>query len=162
MMDNSIMADLDDRELVITRIFDAPRELVFQAWTDPQRMLQWMGPRSHPARLMEMDARPGGAWRGCLDAADGSGELWQSGTCWEIVPPERVVFTFAWHTADGTRGAEQLVTIVFAAVGDKTRMTFRQSPFQTVESRDGHVLGWHSAFDRFDDYLARTAAGAAR
>ena len=144
--------DPAERELIITRIFDAPREVVFKAWTDPRHAMNWWGPRDYPATHLEMDLRPGGAWRGCLTSiADGS-ELWHKGVFREVAPPERLVFTFAWEE-EGERGLETLVTVTFADRGGKTLMTFRHAPFQSVEERDGHRGGWTSAFDRLEEHL---------
>ena len=106
------------RELVITREFDAPRELVYEAWTDPQHAAQWWGPRHHPARLIKMDVRPGGAWRHCLQSTETGDDLWHGGVFREVVPPERLVFTFAWEE-EGERGLETLVTVTFADIGGR-------------------------------------------
>jgi uncharacterized protein YndB with AHSA1/START domain len=153
---NSAALETDDRTLTITRIFDAPRELVFKAWTDPAFAQHWMGPRDYPAVHIESDLRRGGKWRICLRAADGTRDLWQGGVYREITPPERLVFTSAWDQEDGSTGPETLVTINFAEEAGKTRMTFHQGVFHTRSNRDGHIGGWNSAFDRFEEYL-RTA-----
>jgi uncharacterized protein YndB with AHSA1/START domain len=79
--------------------------------------------------------------------------LWLYGTYREIVPPERLVFTFAWDE-EGERGLETIVTIEFKDEGGKTRMLFRQAPFQSDTECYGHGLGWNSSLDRMDDYLA--------
>jgi uncharacterized protein YndB with AHSA1/START domain len=113
MLNLSPSSRLTDRELVITRLFDAPRELVFRAWTDPNYVREWWGPVNYPARLVQMDVRPGGAWRICLRSTEGKPELWQGGTFREIVAPERLSFTFAWEE-EGERGLETLVTVHFA------------------------------------------------
>jgi len=141
------------RELVITREFDAPRELVYEAWTDPRHAAQWWGPRHHPARLIKMDVRVGGAWRHCLRSPE-TGDLWHGGVFREVVPPERLVFTFAWEE-EGERGLETLVTVTFAEIGERTRMTLTQTPFQSDGERDGHDEGWNSTFDRLADHLAQ-------
>jgi uncharacterized protein YndB with AHSA1/START domain len=150
---NSPSVEPAERELVITRVFDAPRELVFKAWTDPALAMGWFGPRDHPATRLQMDVRPGGAWRGCLRSTESGKELRLGGMYREIVAPERVVFTFAWDE-EGERGLETLVTLTFAEEGGKTRMTFRQTPFQSIEERDGHRGGWTSSFDRLEEYVA--------
>jgi uncharacterized protein YndB with AHSA1/START domain len=142
-----------DSELVITRVFDAPRALVFEAWTDPRHARNWWGPRDYPAIHLEMDVRPGGAWRGCLRSNESGKELWHRGAFREVAPPERVVFTFAWEE-EGERGLETLVTLTFVEEDGRTRMTFRQVPFQSVEERDGHREGWTSSFDRLAEHLA--------
>lgn len=143
---------LVERELVIKRVFNAPRDLVFKAWTDPDHIAKWFGPRDHPAREVNVDVRPGGQWRGCLRSTETGNDLWVGGVYREIVPSERLVFTFAWEE-EGERGLETLVTIAFAEQGAKTLMTFRQTPFQSAGELDGHRGGWTSSFDRLGDYL---------
>jgi len=139
-------------ELVITRVLDAPRALVFKAWTDARQAKRWWGPKDYPATHLEMDVRPGGAWRGRLRSTANGEELGLGGVFREVVVPERVVFTFAWEE-EGERGLETLVTVTFAEQKGKTLMTFRQVPFQSVEERDGHSGGWSSSFDRLADYV---------
>ena len=142
-----------DRVLVITRVFDAPREAVFRAWTDPAQARQWMGPRGFTATHNENDRRVGGRWRLCLRRDATGEELWQGGVNREIVAPERLVFTFAWDGENGRPGPETLVTITFAESGGKTTMTFRQAVFDTTSNRDGHQGGWNSTFDRLEEFL---------
>ena len=143
----------DDRVLEIVRVFDAPRSLVFKAWADPAHTVRWMGPRGYTATHYKQDLRPGGAWRACLRRDEDGKESWQGGVLREAIPPERLVFTFAWDQDDGRPGHETLVTVTFAEEQGKTRMTFRQAVFQSVESRDGHRGGWSSAFDRLEEFL---------
>ena len=151
---NTPIVEPAERELVITRVFDAPRDLIFRAWTDPRQAVQWWGPRDYPATHLEMDVRPGGVWRGRLRSIADGRELTLGGVFREIVAPERVVFTFAWDE-EGERGIETLVTVTFAEEEGKTRMTFRQVPFQSIEERDGHRGGWTSSFDRLAEYVTR-------
>lgn len=139
-------------ELVIERVFDAPRELVFKAWTDPRLALNWWGPRDYPARNVEMDVKPGGKWRCCLRSAETGEELWHGGVFREVVPPRRLVFTFSWEE-DGERGHETLVTITFAEERGNTRMRLRQAPFDTADNRDSHRGGWNSALDRLAEFV---------
>jgi uncharacterized protein YndB with AHSA1/START domain len=139
-------------ELVITRTFDAPRNLVFKAWTAPEHMVRWLGPRNFTAPSCKMDFRPGGAFRACICAPDGK-EYWMRGIYREIVEPERLIFTFSWEE-DGERGRETMITITFGEQGDKTRMTFRQAFFETVENRDSHHGGWTECFERLARFLA--------
>jgi uncharacterized protein YndB with AHSA1/START domain len=141
-----------DEVLVITRIFDAPRELVFKLWTDPDHAMKWWGPRDYSAKYLDMDVRPGGAWRSCLRSPESGEELWHGGVFREVVPPYRLEFTFAWDE-DGERGFETVVTVEFAEIDCKTQMTFRQAPFRSVTERDGHHRGWMSTFDRLSEYL---------
>ena len=150
-MNTPILAPTE-RALKLSRIFDAPRELVWAAWTDQTHARHWWGPRHHPSTHVEIDARVGGRWRICLTGVADGRELWHGGVFREVVKNERLVFTFKWDE-DGERGEENLVTITFADEGGKTRMTFRQEPFVSADEREGHGEGWSSAFDRLDDAL---------
>ena len=140
-------------ELTITRIFDAPRELVFRAWTDPDQFARWLGPRGFEATSVTIDLRPGGRWRACIRAADGI-EQWSSGTYREIVEPERLVFTFAWESGD-VAGEQTVVTVTLADLGGKTELTFHQAGFSAVADRDTHRSGWASTLDRLAEFLVR-------
>src|SRR2546423_5449560 len=91
-----------NRELWITRIFDAPRTLVFKAWTDPACLAHWMGPQGFTSTIVTMDARPGGAYRFHMRSPSGD-DHWSQGVYREIVEPERIVFTSAWADLAGTR-----------------------------------------------------------
>jgi len=153
----SATATKPDDALIITRMFNAPRALVFKVWTDPKHLANWFGPRHHPATQMSMDVRPGGKWRGRLQAVEDSKALWLGGVYREVVAPERLVFTFAWEE-EGERGLETLVTITFADKGGKTLMTFHQAPFVSVEEREGHTEGWESTFDRLAEHFANLGA----
>ena len=149
-----LKADPADRTLTITRVFDAPRELVFKAWTDKQHAMMWWGPKHHPATQVDMDVKPGGRWRHCLKSVETGKDLWHGGSFREVVPPERLVFTFAWEES-GERGLDTLVTVTFEDLDGKTRMTMHQTPFQSLGERDGHGEGWSSAFDRLDEHLTK-------
>jgi len=142
-----------DRELVITRVFDAPRCLVFRAWTDPELVVHWWGPQGFAPISCTMDPRPGGEWRRSMRAPDGSLRV-ARGVYREIVAPERLVFTYAWEEADGRPGRETLVSVVFVERGGRTELTLRQAVFETVTARDAHCGGWTSCLERFAEYLA--------
>jgi uncharacterized protein YndB with AHSA1/START domain len=151
MNDNAWIAD--DRVLVITRDFAAPRALVWQAWIDFNHARNWMGPAGHPMQSMQNDLRVGGHWRNVM-RHDGK-ELPQSGIYREIREPHLLSFTFAWEEPDGSRGHETLVTVRFDEIGpNKTRMTFQQGVFPTTSIRDGHRGGWNRALDAFEEFLA--------
>lgn len=139
-------------EVVITRTFDAPRPLVFKAWSAAEHMVRWLGPKNFSAPHCTMDFRPGGAYRACICSPDGQ-EYWMRGIYREIVEPERIVFTFSWEE-EGERGRENLVTVTFAEQGGKTRMTFRQAFFESIEQRDSHHEGWSECIDRLAQFLA--------
>jgi uncharacterized protein YndB with AHSA1/START domain len=118
-----------DREIVMSRVFDAPRELVFKAHTDATLIPQWWGPTTTVDKL---DLRPGGAWRFVQRGQDGS-ENGFRGEFREIVPPERFVWTFEW---EGMPGHILVETLTFEDLGGKTRLT-THSLFDSVEERDG-------------------------
>ena len=143
----------------MTRVFDAPRSLVFQAWTRKEHIDRWLAPRGFTIPSSEGDLRPGGRWRCCMVSPQGV-EHWLSGTYREIVENELLIFTHAWEE-DGKRGHETLVTVRFADHGGKTRVTFQQGTFASVESRDGHAGGWGECLDILADYLATLRVQAA-
>jgi uncharacterized protein YndB with AHSA1/START domain len=141
-----------ERALVIKRVFDAPRTLVFKAWTEPEHLVHWSCPHGFTLTHCEGDLRPGGAWRSCMRSPDGR-DLWLSGVYKAIVAPERLVFTHAWDNAQGEPGHQTLVTVTFAERGGKTEMTFRQAVFESVGERDGHQGGWTECFDKLAEYV---------
>jgi uncharacterized protein YndB with AHSA1/START domain len=151
-------------ELSITRFFDVPRERVYAAFTNPQHGRHWGGPRGFTAIHVEQDARPGGKWRQCLHQnEDWKGpaypDLWQGGVFKELVPPERLVYTFAWDAQTGLPARETEITIRLTELdGGRTRMDFHQAFFDSVDQRDGHNKGWNSSFDRLEEYLQQMAA----
>ena len=147
-------SEASDRELVITRIFDAPRDLVYQAWADPDRMVKWIGPQGFSGSIIKMDARPGGSYHFYMRGPDG--DHWARGVYREIVAPERLVYTWAWADAqaNATR-PETLITLTFEDLGSsKTKLTLRQAVFESVTARDQHNYGWNSSFDKLAAYLA--------
>ena len=152
-LDRPAGASAAERELVITRILDAPRELVFKAWTEPDRAIRWWGPRGFTTAHYELDFRPDGAYRVCMRSPEGT-EHWQRGVCREVVEPERLVFTFAWEDSEGKPGHETVVTVTLAEFGAKTKLTLHQVVFETVTARDLHQGGWASALEWLAEYLA--------
>ena len=142
-----------ERELLITRVFGAPRPLVFKAWTEPDRLVRWWGPQGYTMPSCSMDVRRGGVFRFCMRAPDGT-DHWLRGVYREIAEPERLVFSWAWEDAEGRPGHETLVTVTFAEDGAKTKLTLQHAVFESVTARNTHQSGWASALDRFSDYLA--------
>jgi len=146
-------AVMAERELVVARVLDAPRRLVFNAWTDPGQAAHWWGPKGFTTISCDMDVRLGGAWRRSMRSPAGTVHT-ARGVYREIVAPERLVFTYAWDDAAGNPRHETLVTITFAEDrGGKTRLTLHQAVFETVAARDDHRGGWTSCLDRFAEYL---------
>ncbi len=141
-------------ELFITRIFDAPRTLVFDVWVQPDQIPHWWGPRGYATLSCRVDLRPGGSWRVASRHEDGT-ETAETGVFREVEAPARLVLTHAWEDASGKPGAETVVTVTFADEAGKTRMTFHQASFASAETRDGHELGWNESFDMLAEHLAR-------
>jgi uncharacterized protein YndB with AHSA1/START domain len=141
-----------DRELTVSRMIDAPRAMVFRAWTEPQQIARWWGPKGYTTDEYQMDVRPGGAYRFVMRSPEDTLHR-KRGVYREIVAPERIVFTFAWEDADGRLGPELLVTVTLEDLGSKTRLTLHQATFDTVEWRDSHTAGWTSCLERFAEYM---------
>jgi uncharacterized protein YndB with AHSA1/START domain len=142
-----------ERDLVITRIFDAPRGLVFKMWTEPEHLVLWWRPRGFTTISGPLDVRPGGAWSRSMRAPDGS-VIRKHGVYREIVASERLVLTYITDDAAGNPGPETLVTVTFADLGGKTRLTLHQTAFQSVAASDDHRHGWTGALERFAEYLS--------
>jgi uncharacterized protein YndB with AHSA1/START domain len=146
-----VVSELD---VVMSRVFDAPRELVFEACTQARHMSQWWGPRQFCMSVCEMDARPGGTYRMVHRAPDGSEHPFR-GVFREVAPPERLVLTQIYEPyADH----EMLVTTTFQDLGGgRTRLTSTMH-FDTVESRDatmaaGMESGARESYDRLGEHL---------
>jgi len=142
-----------DRELVITRLFDAPRELVFKAWTEPERLMRWWGPRGFTMTFCKMDLRRGGAYRFEMRSPEGT-EHRSAGVFQDVVEPERLVLSGAWVDAEGKPGHETVLTLTFADHDGKTMLTLHQAVFESVTARDSHHGGWSSSMDCLAEYLA--------
>ena len=151
---SSAAIESTERELVITRVLDAPRRLVFKAWTEPERVVRWWGPQGFTMPSCKMDVRPGGAFRFCMRSPDGT-DHWLQGVYREIAEPERLVLTWAWEDAEGKPGHETLVTVSFAEHGAKTKLTLHQAVFESITARDSHQGGWTSSLDRLAEYVAK-------
>jgi len=151
-------AAVDDRTLRLVRIFDAPRERLYAAWTDTEQFAQWFGPQGVTTVSCDLDVRVGGAWRLIGQGAEQRYAV--SGKYLEVKPPERLSFTWAWHEKDDhatPRGHETIVTIEFKALGAKTQLTMVQSRFAARTDAENHDRGWTSSFTKLDALLARIA-----
>ena len=153
----TLVEDLATRPtLHMQRVFDAPRALVWRAWTNPEVMVLWLGPVEWPAVSASQDLRVGGAWRACLRSPQTGQELWQGGVYREIVPEERLVFTFKWDESheDGPP-VDTLVTVVLSDASDGgTLMDFTHEGLKSEQSLVGHRNGWTSTFERLEAFLA--------
>jgi uncharacterized protein YndB with AHSA1/START domain len=157
---NSATAPAAQRELSIRRTFDAPRTLVFKAWTEPQHLARWSCPRGFTCTENTGDLRVGGAFAASMRSPEGTTHRLR-GVYREIVPPQRLVFTHAWLDDSGEPGPETIVTVTLAECDGRTEMTFHQGIFDSVASRDGHEQGWSSCFELLAELLATLPRDAA-
>jgi uncharacterized protein YndB with AHSA1/START domain len=156
-------ASADERSIVISRTIAAPRELVFEAWTDPRHLAQWWGPNGFTTTTQSFDMRPGGVWRFVMHGPDGR-DYDNRITFDEIAKPERIVYH---HGGGGDVEPVQFrTTVTFDAAGGRTKLTLRMV-FPTAEERDrvvreyGAEEGGHQTVARLADYVARMAAPGA-
>ncbi len=158
MATGNIMAN-EEQELVLTRVFDAPRELVFKAWTDPKCVAQWWGPHGFSNPVCELDLRPGGAILIHMRGPDGT-VYPMTGVYQEVVAPERLVFTSAALDADGNPLFEVLNTVTFAEQSGKTKQTlWARVITRTAKAAPylvGMEAGWTQSLERLAESLAKT------
>ncbi len=159
---NSARGKLTERTVVITRIFDAPRALVFKAWTDPSHLAQWWGPKGFTNPVCEVDLRLGGTLRIVMRAPDGA-EHPMRGVFREIMPPERLVFTNIATNANGKILLEGLTTVTFAEQGaGQTKLTVESRAVARVDfaSRmlEGMEIGWTQSIDRLGEHIVTMPA----
>jgi len=143
----------EERELVIERVFDAPRELVWKAWTEPERVMRWWGPKGYTSPAAEIDLRVGGKYLWCMRSPEGQ-DLWSTGVYREIVPFERLVCTNSFADEHGNvvpashygiaadLPLQMVATVTFEDLGGKTKLTLRH------EMREGAGQGWSESFDK--------------
>lgn len=155
-----------NRELVITRIFDAPRKLVWKAWTEPELFTKRWGPKGFTAPFCTIDFRVGGKFLGCMRSPDGK-DYWSTGIYREIVPLERIVCTDSFADEKGNAvpatqygmGAdfplEMLVIVTFEEYGGKTTMTLKHIGLPAGEMTEQTGIGWNESFDKLAEYLAK-------
>jgi len=147
------------QEIISTTMLDAPRELVFKAYTDPKLFAKWWGPRKYKIEIEEFDSRPGGSWRATHVGTDGSRHGFR-GVNHDVVEPERICATFEYL---GVPGHVALQTATFEAVGNKTRLVAHQV-FQSVMDRDGMVAsgmqeGADESMERLAELLEQMKSG---
>lgn len=140
----------DKPSLTLRRRLNAPPRKVFAAWTDPAEIVRWWGPAGAETVLAEADARVGGRFRKITRTADGE-EHDVSGVYREVVPNEKLVFTWTWRD---TPERESLVTVALRPDGDGTMLTLTQEQFFDEAARDGHRQGWTGALDKLEAYFA--------
>ncbi len=153
------------RELTLTRIVDAPRELVFAAFTDPAQLAQWWGPHGFTNPVCEIDPRVGGKLR--IDMRGPVGTIHDiiyklTGTIREITPPERLVFTVALHEADGSIRLENLTSISLTEHAGTTTITLHVNVIHATAAAEqnlaGMETGWGQSLDRLADHVTAAAS----
>jgi len=149
----SEMTETDQKTFTITRVFDAPRSAVWQAWTDPDEAAAWWHPDGlvTPRDTVDLDVRPGGSYRYTMVAPDG-GTYPTGGVYREVVEPERLVFT--WADPGDPQDVAPVITVTLEDLGAQTRMTFRLDGHGGQPGDDGVYDGWDSAFDVLGEHLA--------
>lgn len=155
-----------DQELVIIRVFDAPRNLVWKAWTEPEHVMEWWGPKGFTAPIVKTDFRVGGKSLLCMRSPEGE-DYWSTGVYREIVEPEKIVTTDSFSDAQGNVVSashygmsgewplELLVTVTFEEDDGKTKLTLRHEGFPDRENRDLAKAGWSESLDKLAEYLRK-------
>jgi uncharacterized protein YndB with AHSA1/START domain len=148
----------NERRVVITRVFDAPRELVWRAWTEPQHMAKWFGPENFTIPSCELDVRVGGVLRLTMRGPDGQ-DYPMKGIFREIVRPERLSFSNIAIDSDGNHLLEGVTVVTFEDLGGKTKMTLDAQAVGLVPQAPamlaGMEAGWSGSFDKLAAALAR-------
>ena len=163
--------DVKSKEFVISREFDAPRDLVFKAWTENDRMAQWFGPKGVRIVSSRLELRPGGVYHYCMRLPDGT-DMWGKWVFREIVPPERLVYSSSFsdpeenvtrHPMAPDWPLEMITNVTFSENAGRTTITIRwapinASPVEIETFNAGHASmkgGWTGTFDQLEEYLAR-------
>jgi uncharacterized protein YndB with AHSA1/START domain len=161
---NSPTGETAQREIVITRIFDAPRDLVWKAWTDPEHFKRWWGPKDFTSPFCKIDLRVGGKYLNCMRSPEGQ-DFWTTGVYREIVPLERIVYTDSFADQEGNVvpathygmspdfPLEMLVTVTFEDYDGKTKMTLKHVGLPVGEMSELTEAGWNESFDKLAESL---------
>jgi uncharacterized protein YndB with AHSA1/START domain len=158
---NAVLAG--DREILMTRVFRAPRELVWRAWTDPEHLGQWWGPRGFATHTQHMEVRPGGRWRYVMRGPDGR-EYHNQVTYLEVTPPERIRFQHGGGEATEPVSHDMLATFEASGRNGLSTLVTLRMTFATPEARDhavhmyGALEGGHQTFERLAEYLTADSA----
>jgi uncharacterized protein YndB with AHSA1/START domain len=165
---SSEASSMSKEEFVITRVFNAPRSRVWKAWTDPEQLKQWWGPKNFTSSVAKIDLRVGGKYLNCMRSPDGK-DFWSTGTYMEIVPVEKIVVTDSFADDKGNVvpatyygmgpgfPLEALITMTFEDYQGKTKFTLRYSGIKDLNSADRMNMeqGWSETFDKLDEYFRK-------
>jgi uncharacterized protein YndB with AHSA1/START domain len=160
----------ETERMVVTRVFDAPRELVWKAWTEPKYVMQWWGPKGFTAPFCQIDFRVGGKFLCCMRAPDGK-EFWNGGEYHEIVLHEKIVYSMHFSDAEGNKvepahyGIKQHEAIddvhdviTFEDLGNgRTKLTLIGNESMESAKNSGEVEGWNQILDKVAAIVARLA-----
>jgi uncharacterized protein YndB with AHSA1/START domain len=147
-----------DREIVISRVFDAPRELVWEAWTDPKHVVHWWGPNGFSTTIEKMDVRVGGVWKHVMHGPDGK-DYPNKSVFTAVIKPERIEYSHGGGRK-GDPAVQFHATWTFEALGDQTKMTMH-ALFRSAADRDrvvkeyGAIEGGKQTLARLADYLSK-------
>lgn len=169
MRENVPAEETAQEELVITYVFDAPRDRVFKAWTECEQVMRWWGPRGFTTPMCEIDLRVGGVIRNCMRSPEGR-DYCSRGVYHEIVEPEKLVMTDSFADEQGNVvpathygmsidfPLEMLVTATFEEVDGKTKLTLRHVGIPAGPDLEGARQGWSESFDKLAEYLSDEAS----
>jgi uncharacterized protein YndB with AHSA1/START domain len=159
----------NNNAFTITRVLDAPRDLVFHVWTETNHLKNWISPKGFSVRYLKSEIKPGGVSHYCMTSPEGS-EIWGKILYRDIIKPDRLVYIqyfsdekglVARHPMSSTWPLEMLTTVNFEDNNGKTKLTLRWDPINATEEelitfnngRDGMTLGWGGSFEQLDNYL---------
>jgi uncharacterized protein YndB with AHSA1/START domain len=164
---NSYTRQARKQILAITRVFDAPRSLVFKAWMEPERVMQWWGPKGFTCPVCRIYLRPGGVYFNCMHSPEGH-NFWSRGVYREIEEPKRIVCTDTFADEKGNTvspqqygmspdwPAEALITVTFTEHAGRTRLMLHHEPIKPGPECEMCQQGWNESLDKLADYLAKT------
>jgi len=160
-------ASPEQRDFIITRVIDAPRDIVFRAWTEAEGLLRWWGPRNFTTPYCTVDFRPGGVCLTCMRSPEGR-DYWNKGVYREIVEPVRLVITDCFADAEGNPVSpaeyempewpqETLREVTFDEIEGSTKITMHESVSEAIAKRYQAPEGWNECLDRLEEYLTAHA-----
>jgi uncharacterized protein YndB with AHSA1/START domain len=164
MAKSNVTSEQGKRDVMVTRVFDASRELMWKAWTNPEHFMQWWGPKDYTCPFCEMDLRVGGKYLYCMRSPEGR-DYWGTGIFREIIPNERLVFTDSFADEKGNVvpathygmssdfPLEMLVIVTFEDLEGGTKMTLEHIGVPSGPDREGTKQGWSESFEKLAESL---------
>jgi uncharacterized protein YndB with AHSA1/START domain len=161
---DSSLGGSSERELVVTRTFGARRELVWKAWTEPEYLMRWWGPKNFTSPVCQVDFRVGGVYLFCMRSPEGQ-DFWSTGVYREIIEPERIAYTHSFadekgnpvpashYQMPGDWPAETLTTVIFEEDQGKTKLTLRHTGIPSGVMSEMARAGWNESLDKLAESL---------